>query len=414
MAYNELIKNFERIRAYMRDFYVYGFKSRDEFDQKSSRSYDDERRRIESWLGDYMSFRQTPDGKNVFISIDSRVSHHNPLYKAWKAKSFTDGDITLHFAIFDILISPDMKLSAGQITERIDKVYLSVFQDPKLFDESTVRKKLKEYVADGLLEAEKAGRSVVYFRPVADFPDCSDALDFFSEIAPCGVIGSFLLDKTSSHPELFAFKHHYITHALDSEILCELFEAMHAKREVVITNLSRRANEPSDLTVLPMKVFCSVQSGRQYLIAYQRKARRIKSFRMDYILSVKPADYAEDFDSWRENLNGMKQHMWGISTQGKSGRTEHVEFTVHYEPGEEHIYQRLIREKRCGNVERIDENNCRFTAEVYDTNEMLPWIRTFICRITDIDFSNKEIESQFRRDLFDMYRLYGIDGGDAE
>ena len=86
MAYNELIKNFERIRAYMRDFYVYGFKSRDEFDQKSSRSYDDERRRIESWLGDYMSFRQTPDGKNVFISIDSRVSHHNPLYKAWKAK----------------------------------------------------------------------------------------------------------------------------------------------------------------------------------------------------------------------------------------------------------------------------------------------------------------------------------------
>lgn len=83
MAYNELIKNFDRIRAYMRDFYVYGFKSRDEFEQKSARSYDDERRRIESWLGDYMGFRQTPDGKNVFISIDSRVSHHNPLYKAF-------------------------------------------------------------------------------------------------------------------------------------------------------------------------------------------------------------------------------------------------------------------------------------------------------------------------------------------
>ena len=146
MAYNELIKNFERIRAYMRDFYVYGFKSRDEFDQKSARSYDDERRRIESWLGDYMSFRQTPDGKNVFISIDSRVSHHNPLYKAWKAKSFTDGDITLHFAIFDILSTPEIKKTAGQITDEIDRKYLSVFHEPKLFDESTVRKKLKEYV----------------------------------------------------------------------------------------------------------------------------------------------------------------------------------------------------------------------------------------------------------------------------
>lgn len=43
MAYSELIKNFSKIRTYMRDFYVYGFKSREEFTQKSSRSYDDER-----------------------------------------------------------------------------------------------------------------------------------------------------------------------------------------------------------------------------------------------------------------------------------------------------------------------------------------------------------------------------------
>lgn len=99
-AYNELIKNFEKIRAYMRDFYVYGFKSRDDFASKSARSYDDERRRIESWLGDHMNFVRTPEGKNVFISIDSRTIRHNPFYKAWKAKSFTDGDITLHFVVF--------------------------------------------------------------------------------------------------------------------------------------------------------------------------------------------------------------------------------------------------------------------------------------------------------------------------
>ena len=85
MAFNELVKNFNKIRDYMREFYVYGFKSRDEYTKKSARSYDDERRRAESWLGDYMQFRQTPEGKNVFLSIDSRSSVHNPLYKAWKA-----------------------------------------------------------------------------------------------------------------------------------------------------------------------------------------------------------------------------------------------------------------------------------------------------------------------------------------
>ena len=46
MAYSELIKDFSRIRDYMREFFVYGFKSRDEYGQKSARSYDNERRRI--------------------------------------------------------------------------------------------------------------------------------------------------------------------------------------------------------------------------------------------------------------------------------------------------------------------------------------------------------------------------------
>ena len=82
MAYSELIKNFEKIRSYMREFYVYGFKSRSEYDGKSARSYDDERRRIESWLGDYMGFTQTPEGKTVFLSVDSRAVQHNPFYKA--------------------------------------------------------------------------------------------------------------------------------------------------------------------------------------------------------------------------------------------------------------------------------------------------------------------------------------------
>ena len=68
-----------------------------------------------------MQFRQTPEGKNVFISIDSRLSNHNPLYKAWKTKSFTDGDITLHFILFDILFDPSIEMSFSEITDQIDE-----------------------------------------------------------------------------------------------------------------------------------------------------------------------------------------------------------------------------------------------------------------------------------------------------
>ena len=80
MAYSELVKDFKRIRDYLREFFVYGFKNRVEYNAKSARGYDNERRRIESWLGDFMSFHRDASGKTVFLSKDapSFSSRHNP------------------------------------------------------------------------------------------------------------------------------------------------------------------------------------------------------------------------------------------------------------------------------------------------------------------------------------------------
>lgn len=412
MAYNELIKNFEHIRGYMREFYVYGFKSREEYTNKSSRSYDDEHRRVESWLGDYMLFHRTPDGKNMFISIDSRMSSHNPLYNALKAKSFTNGDITLHFILFDILNNPDIAKSIHEITKETDNEYLSGFMMPRTFDESTIRKKLKEYVKEGLITTEKKGKTVLYRRTEDTELNCTDILDFYSEIAPCGVVGAFLLDKTDTQSLPFAFKHHYITQALDSEILLSLFSAMRNKCEVEITKLNRKSKSEIILSLVPLNIFISVQNGRQYLIAYSHRNKRIMSSRLDYIISVKTLNTAYDFEILRKKLFKMREHMWGVSNQGSGGRIEHVEFTVHCNKGEEYIYNRLVREKRCGTVERLDNNLCKFTADVYDSNEMLPWIRTFIGRITSVNFSNKQLEERFKNDITELYNLYSINDED--
>lgn len=412
MAYSELIKNFQRVRDYMREFYIYGFKSRDEFNKKSARSYDDERRRLESWLGEYMGFRQTSEGKNIFISIDSRLSNHNPLYKGWKTKSFTDGDITLHFILFDILSSPEILMSLGEITAEVDRI-LSVFAEPRCFDESTVRKKLKEYVSEGLITTEKKGK-LLYYRRAADSKQYgTDCLDFFSEIAPCGVVGSYLLDKVDEHDKHFAFKHHYITSAIDSEIVFLLFQAMREKRNIIIETVNRHKTQTAENFVVPLRIFISVQSGRQYLLAYVPRYKRLTSYRIDHILAVKMMDECQAFDFWREKLKKAQSHMWGVSTQSTSGaRMEYVEFTVTYRDDETHIHRRLEREKRCGTVERIDANTSRFSAEVFDASELVPWIRSFICRIVDIQFSNKELERQFKDDLKQMYLMYDLGGAE--
>lgn len=443
-SYRELIKDFEKIRTYMRDFYLYGFKSREEYRQKSARSYDDERRRMESWLGDHMRFTRTKAGKVAYLSVDSRRLPHNPFYKAWKTRSFTDGDITLHFILFDILYHPSVVMTLEQLMRQMDGAYLSLFPGAPTFDSSTLRKKLAEYEREGLIVKEKQGNRMLYRRsmPPEGTGDLLSALTFFSEVAPCGVIGSFLLDKEAvngfdgSDPgtapqngrkreaaadpgktggdcekeeAVFRFKHHYITQALDSDVMERLLLAIRERRYVSFLNLHPRIREPKRQTALPLQIFISVQNGRQYLLAYHPVTKCLCSYRLDYLAKVQAGEPASDFERRKEQVALARRHMWGVNIrrdrEGKD-RLERVMFEIRILPGEDYVLQRLMREKRIGHVEPAGNGRYRFFADLYDTSEIIPWIRTFVGRLTAIRFSNRTAENQFRQDLAAMERLY--------
>ncbi len=404
MAYSELIKNYEKIRSYMRDFYIRGFKSRDEFSQKSARSYDDERRRIESWLSDYMSFRNSKDGKVVFISIDSRLSRHNPLYKAWKAKSFTDGDISLHFMLMSIL-SSGRAYTISQLSDEMDRIG-SFFEERKVYDESTVRKKLNEYEKLGLVKKGKDGKSITYALSDVTEDVSPDALEFFSEVAPCGVVGSFLLDKAREHEDYFMFKHHYISQSLDSRILSQLLDAMHAGTAVELDILAQKSGRNIKARGLPLKIYISVETGRQYVLLYSSYKNRLYTHRIDGILKVSPSDEQVDPAKARSAYRKLKKNIWGVSTGRGFGGLEHVEFTVYYTEDEKYILNRLQREKRNGTVTILDETSARFSIDVLDSQELIPWMRSFFCRLSDVCFSNREVEDKFFGDFDAMRSMY--------
>lgn len=408
MAYSELIKNFERIRDYMREFYVFGFKHREDYDAKSARSYDNERRRLESWLGEYMSFRQEASGKSVFLSVDSRRISRNPLHKAFKAKSFTAKDVTLHFFILDLL-ADGSALSSREIADRIVGDYLSRTEREFPLDESTVRKKLKEYEELGLLVSEKQGREVLYRRadePAVDLNSWRDALAFYAQADPMGVVGSFLLDKLEDESDIFRFKHHYILHALDSDVLCTILRAVDERRAVELELKSLRSGRRYQRTVCPLKIYVSTQTGHQYLLGYHYRGRHMMFFRLDAVKKVTVGSVEKKYDlylGWREQFD---KHLWGVSV-GQEHDLDHIEMTVRFGPGEEYIYRRLEREKRHGRVEILSEDTCRFSADVYDANEMLPWLRTFIGRIVELKCSNPTVTETFYRDLSRMNAMYG-------
>lgn len=411
MAYSELVKNFERIRDYMRQFYVYGFRSRTEYDRKSPRSYDNERRRLESWLGDFMRFRQTPDGKQVFLSVDSRALSGNPLYNAFKAKSFTAGDVTFHFYILDLLRDGTPR-TAQEILDGISGRYLCCFETDWQPDLSTIRKKLKEYAALGILREEKTGRTLGYRLrgERIDLTGWSDAAAFFSEADPLGVIGSTILDRLDSVPPYFRFKHHYILHALDSQILLQLLEAIGERRAVRLTNASLRKGGAGTLhTVCPLKIFTSTQGGRQYLLCRHYAFRKLLFFRLDYIRKVELLSEEPKYDRYLEDYERFRGHLWGTSC-GAGFVAEHLEMTLRIEDDEPHILRRLEREKRNGRVELTGPNTCKFIVDTCDAAELLPWIRTFIGRIEKLECSNEGVVTRFYNDLERLYRLYEGDG----
>ena len=403
MAYSELIKNFGRVRAYMRSFYVYGLRRRDEFDQKSARGYDDERRRVESWLGDYMTFRQDGAGRRFFLSVDSRVVPHNPLYRAFRAKSFTDRDIMLHFHLMDILATSG-NMPIFDIMEALSE-RLNTFALAEYPDESTVRRKLAELEKLGLVRKEKKGRETRYSRTGdgVNLESWREAIDFFSEAAPLGVVGDFCLDKLEDKPSLFRFKHHYILNALDGEIMLALLGIIGEGREATLTVKRRR------VTVTPLKLYVSVQTGRQYILAWSPWVRNFSFFRLDAIDAVKPGGAAELPTDVDERLKVFMGRVWGVS-HNRSEATTHLEMTVFVGDGEDHIPRRLEREKRCGRVERLDEHHWRFTADVYDAQEMLPWLRTFTGRITELKCDDPKVMERFYGDLATVAMQYGGDG----
>jgi hypothetical protein len=417
MAYSELIKNLETLRTYIRSFYIYGFKTREDFVGKSTRTYDDEKRRLENYLAGYMTFRPDENGKVNFVSIDSRRTPHNPLYKIFKAKSFTAMDISLHFMVMDIL-ADGQKKSLNEILDEINSELLDGFTSDAVPEESTLRKKLKEYEELGLIGSEKNGKTMLYFRtPMTELTGLEDAINFFSETAPCGVAGSFLFDKLNrkaqTESEVFQYKHHYITSSIESDFVEQVFEAIREHRYLTIEQKRAEDDRTFPNEVIPLMIYQSTQGGRMYLMAYRPRGKYFLALRFDYIVSIQTGGEYAGFDQKRVELEKLRNYIWGVALKQNKNHndttTTHVMFRIHFEEDEKFILQRLEREKRCGTVTLLDDNNAQFDADVFDPQEIIPWARTFICRITFFDCSDKSVARRFYGDIRKMKQMY--DGG---
>lgn len=410
-VYSELIKNFDKIREYVRDFYIFGFHTRDSFDSKSKRTYDNERRRIESWLSDYIHTSLDGHRKKVSVQIDSGNIFQNPLYQCYRSKSYTDNDIRLHFILMDLLDNNPMTVS--QIADSISQNY------GMAFDVQIIRIKLKEYLNEGIISATQNGKTILYTKSdlYADdiseqFSGFADMIKFFSEENPFGAVGSYILNKLDLKNNIFIRKHAYMVHTLDDEVLLEIMNAISQKRLVKMSCMCGKSKYIREITAVPLKIHCSVQTGRNYIIMYSASRKRLFSVRVDYVISVTPLKQVREYDQYYHYYEINSKYLWGTSfgDARKYGQTEHIhmEITANEET-EAFVIKRLIREKRSGTVAKIADGLYAFDIDLFDANEASPWIKTFIGRIAVFETTNKELQRKFYADMVKLGKIYGVD-----
>lgn len=410
MAYQELVKHFDRIRDYMRDFFIFGFKSRNDFHVKSARTYDNERRRIENYLGDQIRWEYNGNGKAVYISINSASIPHNPLYHAYKARSFTDNDIILHFLLLDSL-EDCPHLSAEQAADHISREYHLVF------DTQTVRNKLNEYSTQGLLCKEKQGRSYIYSKSPFTYGMLAstgryfgEMLHFFSETAPFSVAGSFLLDyEADSADDIFSFKHHFLSHTLEDNILLALIQAMENQCLVELTNFHSKSQRNSVSRGYPLKIHVSTQTGRRYLMLYREGSHKITPQRIDYIKKVKALEKCPNAEKYRKQYTERQPYNFSLSP-GAGDTPEYFAMTLRIdECREQYLLNRLEREGKGGIIEKTGCNTYRYSIYIFDTNEIMRWVKTFTGRIVKVEGDNQPVIQKFYRDMRRMAKRYGVD-----
>lgn len=375
-GYTELIKNFDKIRDFVRDFFVFGFRGRSDFGSVSARSYDNERRRIQSYLNEYISENRSGSSKTISISSDTTARTINPLFKVWETKSFTRKDLFLHFVILDIL--QNRCLSAPQIAEVITDEYTSYLDCGFSVDAMTVRNKLKEYRTLGLLSEMKQGRSVCYqlIEDGLKTEQLCDVLMFYQNILPGGFLAAPMVRGKVSP---YIYRQIFFEQTLDDEIVLKILEAIVHKRKIVVKQ-SMKGHREWTHQVVPIQIRSNARTGRQYLVCFTLRRQRFSKIRIDYIQSVRFSDPVKDFAEIRRNCELGYEKTFSLENQQHD--LKQVRIVLHIEEQtERYVLERLSREGCHGVITRLKENTFEYTIEVPDTLEMVPWLRTFIGRI---------------------------------
>lgn len=209
------------------------------------------------------------------------------------------------------------------------------------------------------IRRSRAAGCAIHARPVRwkpCFPDQTnlpELLAFFGETAPLAVVGAYLAGRLPSENLTFRFKHHFIAHTLEDQILLTALQAMRRGERLAITNVSGRNSAETVCTVIPLKILVSVQTGRRYLAAPALGRAPFRVFSAG-LHQESGASAGRGRGRGLQNAGrAASRRSWGAAIPGRSRRQRFSMILAVDEEREPYILQRLRRGGTWRNVEPI-------------------------------------------------------------
>ena len=393
-----LIRDYDNIRRILRDIYIFGCYSRDDFIEKgfSGRKYDNEQRRINAYLPEGFLKRRRVNKKVQYYCYygpytgDKGFLAVNRLAETYSNKSFTMLDITSYFFVLGILNAhPGLTL-----IELLDEI--PQLNEDILFTKDNLRVKLGELEECGLVRVDKDGRNVKYYVvddiweefSVEELLNIYMFLEFAGNVMPLEMPYVFLQRKLKMYlyskgmtdlPEgVFHFKHNHLFTILDNEIMLELLRAIDRGCSVKL----KRTEADEFEEVIPVKVIHECTYGRQYLLCMELCKQSggeesASMIRLDRIDSVELCnELTNEVLNKAIRLTDDREQCW--STSGLGNELSKVVIEVRADEDREYyIIRRLYREGHGGKIYKCKEGLYRYEIDIRDPLEMTPWVRSF-------------------------------------
>lgn len=426
--FTDFIKHYDLIRSILRDVFLYGCFSRDDYENKkrgSSRKVSYEMRRIQQYIEkDFIKFDRDGKTKLLSLSYDSITNTKNFLVSTYLNKSFTKADLKLYYCILLALNHYDKTITLKELEE--------FFVGNELLDydkisSKTIERKLKELCDSmGLVTCEKQGRGKSYgiaqdiLRNLKDeeivnlylvtalyknvlFPNMAGY--YFQDTLKQYM--SFHRNMTKDYEDVFQYQKLHFHPIIEEEILWKLIKAISKNRKIKIEyklSENRQVRYNKEI-VIPYKIRYDVDCGRFYLVAFYNE--RCFVSRLDRIqeIHILDEDYSEE--GLIEKYNFSMGKSWSSVHLNGESSPQTLKFKVMIESNSEmYIIDRIKGELKTYSVEKQEENTFVFTKEVNDCYEMIPWIRGYCGKIEVME--PRYVRRKINSDWKEMLKNYGV------